>query len=146
VVGSTICGEVGPERERFPEADRRPTPKRDETIRVTGNEFRHDAFGDVHGGVHDSIGRKVDTQLVECVHKSCRTCGCVMWIGENESPFATQSEQFAGSPRECSEPENDTRRQRRIFKRLHATCLKVHDPVLFSRAKSSIIASRIANF
>ena len=86
--------------------------KRDETIRVTGNELRHNAFSDVHGGVHDGISRKVDTQPVECVHKSRRTCGCVMWIGKNEGPFATESIHLVGHTRERSEPENDTRRQR----------------------------------
>jgi len=30
--------------------------------------------------------------------------------------------------------------------RLHAACLKAHEAVLFARANSSIIASRIANF
>src|SRR5712692_8737171 len=129
--------EVGPERQRLAEADRRPTTERDETVSVMGNELRHNAFGNIYGSVHDSISRKVDTKPVQCVHKSRRTCRCVMWIGENESPLATQSEQFVGSPWECAEPENDTRWQRRIFKRLHVACPELRVPVLRGRIPRS---------
>ena len=99
--------------------DRRSTSERDETIGLAGNELRHDALSDVHWGMHHSFGRKVDTLLFQRVHKALRTCGGVMRIGKDERPFATQSVQFIDNTRDRSEPENDTRRQRRIFKRFH---------------------------
>ena len=55
--------------------------------------------------MHDSIGRKVNTQLVECAHKSRRADGCVMWIGKHEGPLATQSVQLVDNARECSNPK-----------------------------------------
>lgn len=86
------------------------------------------------------------TEFAERIHQSRCASASVMRIGEHEGPFATESEQLVSNPRERSESENHTRRQRGIFKRLHAACLRAHDAVLFTLANSSIIASRMANF
>src|SRR5260370_28735766 len=60
-----------------------------------------------------------------------------MWIGKNEGPFTNQSDQLVGNARECSEPENDTRWQRRTFKRLHVACPECHVRVLRGRIPRS---------
>ena len=70
----------------------------------------------------------------------------MMRIGENESPLATKRTQLLGYFRNGAESEKDARWQCRVLEGLHAVSPEAHVPTFVSRANSSIIASRIANF
>src|ERR1700751_193446 len=53
-------------------------------------------------------------------HKSRRSSRCMMRIGKNESPVATQRTQLAGHLFQSAESEDDARRQCRVLEGLHA--------------------------
>ncbi len=96
--------------------------------------------------MHDGIRRKVDTEFAEGAHKPRRGNRRMMRIGKNESPLATQRNQFVGYLRNGAESEKDARRQRRVLEGLHVAFAEAHAPTFVARVNSSIITSRIANF
>jgi hypothetical protein len=138
--------EIGSERQCLGEAYRRAATESDDTIGIARGELPHDALGDLRRRMHDGIRRKLDTKVAEDAHET--RCGrrCMMRIGKNESPLATQGNQLVGHLRNGAESEKDTRRQRRVLERLHAVSAEAHARTFVARANSSIIASRIANF
>jgi hypothetical protein len=51
----------------------------------------------------------VDTEFAEDAHKMRRGSRCMMRIGKNESPLATQGNQLVGYLLNGAESENDAR-------------------------------------
>ena len=106
------------ERKCLGKAYRRATTVSDDTIGITPDELLHDLLGDLYWRMHDGIRLEVDTEVAEDAHKTRPGSRCMIRVGKNESPLATQRDQLVGHLRNGAESEKDASRQCRILKKL----------------------------
>lgn len=137
--------EVRSRRKCFGEAYRRAATESDDAIGVEAESFSMTRSV-------ASAGMCMTASVERWTPRSPRTlieraAAVAAWCGsEGTSPLAIQRNQLVSHLSRWCRSEKDASRQCRIFKGFNAFPPRAHVPTFVSRANSSIIASRIANF